>query len=98
MVDLKCKKIDCIHNSNCNCYARYINVDKQTYCESFRHSHREKQTAEVSDEIVQPIVRPSVEVECKANCVFNSDGTCKANGITIYCDNNDPECSTFLPK
>ncbi len=98
MVDLKCKKFDCIHNEHGNCFARYISVDKQTCCCSFKEANGKKPDAEMSDEIAQPIVRPSVDVECRAKCVFNCNDSCKANGITVLGENGEPECTTFLPE
>ncbi len=97
MVDLKCKCGKCEHNSNCNCYARCIMVGASAECKTYQKSKDENKT-EYSDEIVQPLVRPSVEVMCRANCLFNKQGKCKANGISVQIDNNNVECSTFLPK
>ena len=97
MVDLKCEKTNCIHNKNCNCSAKLISVDKQTYCNSYREAHN-KNTSEMANEIAQPLVRNNTDVNCDAKCVFNDSGICKANGISVTTTNFDPECSTFLPR
>lgn len=97
MVDLKCKKVDCIHNEHCNCFARFVSVDKMTACNTY-HESNDKSKSEMSDEISQPMVRPNVDVECTAHCVFNKTGECMANGITVLNEHGIPECATFLPK
>lgn len=97
MVDLKCNKCECVNNSHCNCTAKHISIDKQTYCDSYKESNYKK-NSEYSDEISQPLIRNNIDVNCNAKCVFNNNGTCIANGISVSNINNEPECSTFLPK
>lgn len=97
MVDLKCKCGKCEFNHNCNCHARHIVIGRQTKCETFSRSSDENKT-EHSDEISQPLVRPSVEVLCNATCLFNKQGKCLANGISVQSDNGDVQCTTFLAK
>lgn len=97
MVDLKCKKLDCVHNERSNCFARFISVDRMTACNTYKKASSEKKV-EFSDEITQVAVRPNVDVECTAHCVFNRAGACFANGISVLNEHGIPECSTFLPK
>lgn len=97
MVDLKCKCGKCEHNVNCNCNAHHIVIDRRTKCQTFSLSKDENKT-EFSDEIAQPLVRPSTEVMCDAVCLFNNEGKCLANGITVLNENGSVECSTFLNK
>ncbi len=97
MVDLKCKCGKCQYNENCNCFAKHISIDGTTKCNTFVPSADPNKT-EFSDEIAQPLVRPSVEVLCKATCVFNKQGKCLANGISVTLDSHTAECSTYLPK
>ena len=96
MIDLKCKCTTCKNNSNCNCNAQGITVTKGTICSGFRA--KRVSNVEFADEIVQPLVRPSTEVECYARCMFNKDGICVANGITVGDLNSNASCETFLPE
>ena len=97
MVDLKCKCGKCEYNNNCNCYAKHIVIDRSTKCQTFSPSSDDSK-AEFSDEIPQPLIRTSIEVLCNATCLFNKQGKCLANGITVLNENSSVECSTFLEK
>lgn len=97
MVDLKCKCGKCEYNENCNCHARHIAIDGTTKCGTFIPSKNDNKT-EFSDEIAQPLVRPSVEVLCSARCLFNKQGKCLANGISVNVEGRTPECETYLPQ
>lgn len=41
--------------------------------------------------------RKTIKIDCKANCLFNLDGVCKANGITVN-DLGEPYCMGYLEK
>lgn len=95
MFDLKCKRQGCKFNQNCNCTAHNVKVDNTTKCETYEDS---KNPQMQQDKIPQPPTRKNICVSCDANCLFNQDHTCKANGITIITNDFAPECCTFLPK
>ena len=94
MIDLKCKCTNCSHNHFCNCRADIIQVTKGTRCETFTPSFRKD--TEYADEILEPLVRKSTEVGCNAHCLFNKDGICTANGITMSITDNKAKCESFL--
>ena len=96
MIDLKCKCTNCTHNHFCNCEADNIMVTKGTRCETFTPSF--SKTTEYADEILEPLVRKSVDVDCNAPCLFNKQGTCIANGITISIGDNKAKCESFLKE
>ena len=97
MFDIKCKKIDCEFNKDCNCDAKNLEVSKSTECKTFKPNT----PGEISHEskIGQPAFRKNIIVECKANCLFNKQSQCIANGICVQtCKNKDyPNCLTFKP-
>ena len=95
MFDLKCKRQDCKFNHNCNCTAKNIKVGERTDCETYSESqipNKEK------DKIAQPAMRKNINVPCDANCLFNKDCICKANGISVMTNDGSPECCTFMPE
>lgn len=96
MIDLKCKCTSCRYNTNSNCKANKISIDKSTTCYSYVESR--SRDAEYADEISQPLVRKSTDVECHAKCMFMREGICIANGITIGNLSNNANCETFLPE
>lgn len=43
--------------------------------------------------------RKTINIDCSANCLFNNNGVCRANGITVNDTKNEsPVCMGFLEK
>ena len=97
MYDIKCKRQACEFNKNCNCTSKTINVKKDTTCDTY--SPTQKETIE-EEKIGQPAIRKDIEVDCNAKCLFNEDGICQANGITVQptSQKESPICVSFQPK
>ena len=98
MYDLKCKRKGCEFNKNSNCTAKIVEVNNKTNCNTYVPSHENKEN-EVS-KIGQPPIRKDIEVDCKADCIFNENNICSANGITVQTtsDKTCPNCCTYMPK
>lgn len=101
MFDLKCKRVDCNYNKNCNCTVKHLDINNDTSCDSY-HKSDEKANLKIEDieKIDQPAVRKNIEVDCYAKCLFNNNSICEANGITVQtCENKYcPNCCTFMPR
>ena len=101
MFDLKCKRKGCSYNKNCNCTAKSIDIKEDTGCNTYFPSN-EKEIGEVENtaKVTQPPVRKDIEVSCSADCLFNHNEICSANGITVQTCNNVacPNCCTYQPK
>ncbi len=101
MFDLKCKRKGCSYNKNCNCTAKHVGVKSDTTCETYEPNHEQEVGAVTKTQMVsQPPIRKDIEVTCKADCLFNHQNLCSANGITVQtCDNVAcPNCCTYQPK
>ena len=98
MFDLKCKRKGCVYNKNCNCTAKEIEVKKDTACKTYKPSN-EAEVGEV-EKVGQPPIRKDTKVGCKADCIFNTNQECSANGITVQTckDESSPICCTFMPE
>ena len=98
MYDLKCKRKGCEFNKNSNCTAKVVEVTQNTGCKTYIPSEKNKED-EVS-KVGQPAIRKDIEVDCKADCIFNNNNVCSANGITVQTlsDKSCPNCCTFMPK
>ena len=98
MYDLKCKRKGCTYNKNSNCTAKVVEVKKDTGCNTYEPS--EKPVKNDIERIGQPPIRKDIEVDCHADCLFNHNDVCSANGITVQtCDNvSCPNCCTYQPK
>lgn len=100
MYDLKCKRQSCTHNKNCNCTSKRVEVSKDSECKTFEPGQTMKHQEE---KIGQPPIRKDIKVGCKADCIFNNNNVCSANGITVQtCTSNTgeacPTCCTFQPE
>lgn len=98
MFDIKCKRTNCNFNKNCNCTAKDLEVSKNTCCKTFKPS-KEISKTEVS-KIGQPAIRKNIIVSCNANCLFNKEHVCLANGIYVKTLENEtyPNCCTYKCK
>ena len=95
MFDLKCKRMNCKFNKDCNCVAHKIEVAPSTTCLTYEDCGARKKQ---DDKISQSPSRKNTNVSCKADCLFNDNCTCKANGISVMTSGFKPECCTFMPK
>ena len=95
MFDLKCKRMNCKYNKKCNCVAGKIDVAPSTACTTYVDSGYKRVKG---DEIEQAPTRKNTSVKCQADCLFNDNCTCKANGISVMTNDFKPECCTFMPK
>ncbi len=98
MFDIKCKRMLCKFNKDCNCTANDLEVTKDTECKTYHPSEETKENQE--SKIGQPPFRKNIIVSCKANCLFNQNQLCLANGINVQTcsDPNCPNCTTYKPK
>ncbi len=100
-MDIRCRKTQCIYNNKYTCTAKEIKINKKILCSTFVKSN--KQPLDTSRLIFQraPDYAPQREskpkdIFCEANCLFNQDKKCEANGITINELKNCPYCITYL--
>lgn len=109
-MDIKCKKYECKFNKSCTCMANHIKVGSFVDCETFEFSEKNaeslkqntaKNMFEISGELESRVANKSVKISCDAKCLFNNNGICYANGITViedYRHKNTPTCSTQINK
>lgn len=104
-MDLKCKKMICKHNDGCACMSKRILVGRNCECTTFEKSDDldEKQTQDISKNMfeVAPDLHPfrhnkNINIECNAECLFNNEGHCKANGISVMNGKNSGVCITNI--
>lgn len=104
-MDLKCKKMNCKYNDCCACMSKSIKVAKNCECATFEKSNKleESQHQDISRDMfeVAPDIHPfrhnrSMSIECSAECLFNKDGLCKSNGISVMNGKNSGVCITNI--
>lgn len=101
-MDLKCRKTNCKYNNYYTCMAHNISIANKLSCETFDLDEA-KETKDTSRCMFEeaPTYAPHREkkhlrVACAAKCLFNEQGVCVANGLTINPISECPLCMTFI--
>lgn len=109
-MDIKCKKCECRHNKNCCCTARKVKVGSMVDCETYEYSetkaqnlslHNAKNMFEISKSLNPHVANKEAKIYCDAKCLFNENGICNANGITVLESSSNkktPVCVTQIEK
>lgn len=103
-MDLRCRKTNCKHNKDLTCMAGHITISKKLECLDFK-SEKDKGIKDFSKLIFSehpPKVADYRHIKdmclkCEANCIFNENGKCLSNGITVNAAlSSQPKCMTFM--
>ena len=106
-MDLKCKKLECKYNDRYSCMKECIRVARNAECDSFEVAEDlgEGQKQDVSRDMFEtaPDIHPyrhkrDIDIECAADCLFNYDKKCRANGISVCNLKSCALCTTFIKK
>lgn len=102
-MDIRCRKTECKYNDRYTCMAKGILIDKQVLCSTYEDSGREKKdvTKSLFEEV--PNYAPqrdskTMAIDCCTNCLFNKEGKCISNGITVNAIAEKPFCVSYLKK
>lgn len=98
MKDLKCGLKNCRYNQGYCCCSKEIKVSGNTDCTTYTPDEdKRKSLFEAGDEFIKSNYTVDTKVACNADCVFNKDGKCVANGITVMSEgSSDATCLTFI--
>lgn len=106
-MDLKCNKTCCCHNDKYCCCAKEILIGSRTDCKTFEKDSNKtpEKLQDVSKDMFEsaPDIKSfkhtkDVKINCNASCIFNKDGKCNANGITVLEGSSDGICGTFVKE
>lgn len=103
-MDIRCRKTGCRYNDRYTCKAKEILVKKNVECGKYEKGDKppvDKTKWLFSDK--PPEYAPqrdsaTIGIDCNAHCLFNDNGKCVANGITLNDIKEKPLCVTFLRK
>lgn len=104
-MDIRCRKTGCAFNDKYTCRAKEILIKKNCECEKYQKDSSkpvvDKTKWIFTDKV--PVYAPqrdsaTIGIDCNAHCLFNQDGKCVANGITLNDIKEKPLCVTFLRK
>ena len=101
-MDIRCRKTTCKFNDRYTCKAKGILI--KTSCECKDYVKTDKPVVDKTQKMLTadtPQYAPqrdsaTIKIDCKAKCLFNDNGKCVANGITLNDIKEKPLCVTFL--
>lgn len=104
-MDIKCNKTICHYNNCYCCEAKGIHVAKNAECRTFEKDETKKNLQDVSRDMFEaaPEIAPfrhskNIDIACRAECLFNVNGVCNANGITVLEGKSIGRCGTFVKR
>ena len=103
-MDLRCRKTTCKFNKDLTCMAKSVGITQKLVCKTFElDKGKEEQDfskpifSENPPKIADYRHLRDVCLKCNAKCLFNNEGCCLANGITINASlQKEPKCMTYL--
>lgn len=101
-MDIRCRKTSCRFNDSYTCKAKEILIKKSCVCNGYEKSNKPPQDktkwlfSETPPKYAPQRDSATIIIDCKAGCLFNLNGRCVANGITLNDIKEKPLCITFL--
>ena len=107
-MDIQYRKLNCVHNNTYACMCKSINIVDNRSCDTYKRANKldKKQCQDVSKTMFEasPDIHPFrhnkyVDIVCDMdNCLYNKDGHCHSNGITVSNSRLNGMCITFVEK
>lgn len=103
-MDIRCRKTKCAYNDRYTCKAKEILIKKNTECDKFEVGNKPAVDktkwlfTDTPPEYAPQRDSATLDINCNAVCLFNNNGKCEANGITVNDLKEKPLCVTFLHK
>lgn len=103
-MNFTCRKLKCENNLQCVCKLNRIDISKDLECEMFKPDNKKADdtTKTMFDKVPEFGTykhHDEVAISCKADCIFNTNGECMANGIIVnQTSDNNIKCVSFLKK
>ena len=104
-MDIRCRKGLCKYNDRFTCKADAILVDDEVVCTKYLRDENKQDVQDVTKTLFseKPSYAPqrdskTLEIKCRANCLFNHNGICVSNGITLNSIKEKPYCISYLRK
>ena len=104
-MDIRCRRTSCDYNKGHTCFSEGIDIDDFAICNTFEKEDDinydsldlSKHMFEVAPEYENSRHIKNVNLKCEAkNCLFNTGGKCRANGITVIDDKGKSRCGSFI--
>ncbi len=104
-MDIRCRRTSCKHNAGHTCFAGVLDVNSHAVCKTFeKNKEKKKEELDLTKNMFE--AAPNYEnfrhiknlaLKCNTTkCLFNNDGKCRANGITVVDDHEKSRCASFI--
>ncbi len=103
-MDIRCRKRLCKFNDKFTCKAKELQINKNAICDIYCLDSNKKVLDTTKHLLEQPPVyapqrdSKTLKIQCTAICMFNHNGQCVSNGITLNSIKEKPYCVSFLKK
>ena len=103
-MDIRCRKTSCKFNDKYTCKAKAILVKTSGECNTYQRGDKPPVDktkwifTDTPPEYAPQRDSATIDIGCNAHCLFNQNGKCVANGITLNDLKEKPFCVTFLKK
>jgi len=104
-MDIKCRRTTCCFNKGHTCCATKVDITSKAVCCTFtRNLGVEEDAVDLSRHMFESAPEyansrniKNVCLTCSAKqCLFNQEGKCRANGITVIDQNEQSKCGSFI--
>ncbi len=103
-MDIKCRRTCCEFNKGHTCCAVKVDINSKAVCKTFEKGQKSEEELDLSKHMFETAPEYSnsrhiknVCLKCSAtHCLFNADGKCRANGITVIDQNEQSKCGSFI--
>jgi|GEM_PF-1440341 hypothetical protein len=108
-MDVSCKKSICNFNKCLHCSANNIVVSADVNCKTYQKNKKKLpiNAQDASQNLMMEVgnieknykENENVGIKCKArSCMFNREGNCTANGISVLSSRKSAFCATYVKK
>ena len=104
-MDVRCRKGLCKYNDRYTCKAKGIVVDQEVICSMYEKDENKEEVQDITKGMFEeePKFSPqrdskAMSIKCRADCLFNHNGICVSNGITLNSIKERPYCVSYLKK
>lgn len=104
-MDIKCRRTCCCFNKGQTCCACRVDISSKAVCHTFeKNEEAEPDALDLSKKMFETAPEyanfrhiKNIVLKCDAkNCLFNNDGKCRANGITVVDQDEHSKCGSFI--
>ncbi len=102
-MDIKCRRTTCCFNKGHTCCSPKVDITSKAVCSTYEKDEQvdnldlSRGMFESAPEYANFRHIKNVALRCNAaRCIFNKEGKCRANGITVIDQHEESKCGSFI--